>query len=93
MTDQDKRLAIAAAHMPNAHERENSHVFSVWEDGELTMEKCGSLFGQRNCHTQDYGDASKAWDKNLFPMQNSTHGRCNFDNYDSAVAFRKVILG
>lgn len=42
--------AFLAMHSPAARLVENSHVYEIWEDGELTLQKCGSLYGQRNLH-------------------------------------------
>lgn len=29
---------------------EGGHVYQVWQDGEVTLQKCGSLLWQRNLH-------------------------------------------
>lgn len=29
---------------------DGAHVFQVWEDGEMTLTKAGSLYGQRGLH-------------------------------------------
>lgn len=34
---------------PNLRKEEGS-VWEIWEDGEITLQKCGSLYGQRNLH-------------------------------------------
>jgi hypothetical protein len=28
----------------------HSHVYQVWQDGEITLQKCGPLLWQRNLH-------------------------------------------
>lgn len=91
MTDAEKRAAIATYHNPEA--RKEAIVLSVWEDGEITMEKGAELFGHRNCHMLSPGDAAKAWDKELFPMQNAKHGRITVSDQDAARAFAAILLG
>ena len=90
MTQDEMRAAIVKYHTPNA--KEHPMVYSVWEDGEITLEKGGNLFGQRNCHMIDRGRADKAWPVALFPMTNSAHGRILAANEADAAAFRKLIL-
>lgn len=85
-------ITIARYHAPTA--REMGMVYSVWEDGEVTLEKGGALFGQRNLHCMEYGNASKAWPVRLFPIQNhdASHGRIFCANETDAMAFRSAIL-
>ena len=45
--------AVKAAH--NEAYRENSMVCQIWEDGEVTLQKGGSLFGQRTLHCIQIG--------------------------------------
>lgn len=90
MTQDDKIAAIARYHAPEA--KAQSMVYSVWEDGEITIEKGGSLFGQRNLHCVAPGHGCKAWDKNLFPMQNVLHGRILVATNKDAEAFRALIF-
>lgn len=82
--------AILAHHCPEA--KEQNMVYSVWEDGEICLEKGGDLFGQRNVHMIASGNPGKAWAKELFPVQNSTHGRIFCENSEKAYAFAKLIL-
>ncbi len=41
---------IAAAHNPQLATIESGLVHQVWQDGEITAQKCGSLLGRRNLH-------------------------------------------
>lgn len=71
-TEEIVKGAIALLHNPALAERENCHVYQVWEDGEITMTKCGSLLGQRNLHQVHYplpGSVPRDW----FPIQETKH--------------------
>ncbi len=93
LTTEAMIAAITAAHVPAA--RDNPMVYSVWEDGEITIEKGGDIFGQRNCHLIAYGRSDFAWPADLFPVQNyaKDHGRVFVADRDSADAFRRLIIG
>lgn len=82
--------AITKYHDPDAWKK--PMVYSVWEDGEVTLEKGGDLFGLRSLHKIKYGDVSKAWPKELFPAQNTNHGRIFARSGDEAATFSDVIL-
>ena len=53
----------------------HSMVYSVWEDGEITLEKGGVLFGLRNLHMIKGGSDTNKLPSNLFPVTEGTHGR------------------
>lgn len=55
MITEEKFAALLALHSPEAVEVDGM-VYQVWEDGEVTLTKSGSLFGQRNLHTVCTGD-------------------------------------
>lgn len=42
---------VAASHDPRLPRVENTHAYRVWQDGEITAEKGGSLLGRRTLHT------------------------------------------
>lgn len=46
--DEIKQL-IATAHKPELRDREGM-VYQLWENGEITLQKSGSLFGARTLH-------------------------------------------
>jgi hypothetical protein len=50
MTAQELLAKILPLHDPAAAKVEGGHVLQLWEDGEITMTKCGSLLGMRNLH-------------------------------------------
>ena len=50
-------------------------VYQVWEDGEITLTKSGSLLGQRGLHCVTWG-LDKQVNPELFPHQYNGHGFC-----------------
>jgi len=89
-------MATAMERLLELHDpaaRELGMVYSVWEDGEITLEKGGDLFGQRTLHCIAYGVGIKAQPKDAFPWQNTDHGRIFVRNYDDAELARQIILG
>lgn len=66
-------------------------VYQVWEDGEVTLQKCGPLLWQRNLHIIDIGNKSKAVDPTLFPCQYNGHGYI-FTDETGVKAVRDFIL-
>jgi hypothetical protein len=83
---------IASYHSPDAWK--DRMVYSVWEDGEITQEKGGELFGQRKLHTIASGEPAKAWPVELFPTGNvgRTHGRIFCKSDIKAMEFSSFIL-
>jgi hypothetical protein len=51
MTKNEIIQALAKLHTPEA--REQHMVYQVWEDGEVTLQKGGELFGLRHLHMVD----------------------------------------
>jgi hypothetical protein len=73
-----------------AKDVEGSHVCQIWEDGEVTMTKAGSLYGQRRCSVISVGTGlSLPFD--MFPHRNDKHGYifCSFDDYEDKL---KIVL-
>ena len=50
MTSTELQLLIDQHSDDSQAEVEGGHVYQVWQDGEVTLQKCGSLLGQRNLH-------------------------------------------
>ena len=75
MTIEQRCDALLALHSPEQHLVEGM-LYSVWEDGEITLEKAGILFGMRNLHCILPGD-DKAGLPVAMPVPNSdgSHGR------------------
>lgn len=71
--------AFLAMHSPAAILKENDHVYEIWEDGELTLTKCGSLYGQRGLHQIrppfSAGNPNCTIDARLFPEECQSHSR------------------
>ena len=55
MNEQKKHPAeVRAAELDRPDEyKKPGMVYQVWQDGEITLQKCGDLFGQRNLHCID----------------------------------------
>jgi len=87
--------AIAKNSKPELAEVECSMVYQVWEDGEVTLQKCGSLLGLRHLHMIKMGDPSRAVDADLFPHYtenaNGKYGFIYTDN-EGADEVRQLIL-
>ena len=90
MTDQEIRDLIAELHCPEA--RNNSMVYSVWEDGEVTLEKGGELFGLRNLHMIEPGGKTPC-PVDWFPIRNhdGSHGRVFAADKESAERLARAI--
>ena len=78
------RLERMQAFIANHHKPDGwkaNMVYSLWEDGEITLEKGGELFGWRTLHSLVPGTLPEPWPVELFPVKNSagTHGRIYFD--------------
>lgn len=53
-TGETLEQAIARLHDPKWL-KEPGHVYQVWEDGEVTLQKSGDLLWQRNLHMMEFG--------------------------------------
>ena len=71
----------------------NDHmVYEVWEDGEVTLTKGGDLYGQRSLHLQRYGDDSKAFPFECFPLLFGRHGCIQVKTSEEAYEASDLIL-
>ena len=90
--------AFLGMHSPAARLVENSHVYEIWEDGELTLQKCGSLYNQRNLHVIQFaysvGNPNCALDIELFPeeLRNSSGHACIAVNNEAEVKVARKLL-
>lgn len=92
MTLFERAGAFIALHNPEAWRE--PMVYSVWEDGEITLEKGGDLFGHRSMHWLTYGVSTDPLPYNVMPWQNEfKHGRIFVDNEEIAQKARKIALG
>ena len=55
LTIEERTAAVLALHVPE-QKKVDGMLYSVWEDGEITLEKDGNLFGQRRVHRILSGD-------------------------------------
>ena len=61
------------------------HVYKIWNDGEITIEKAGNLYGMRNIHTID--TPVEIWTKyNL-------HKMCKFPMSLSSIESYAIVSG
>ena len=62
--------ALIAQHSNDAlAAEEGGHVYQIWEDGEITLQKSGSLLWQRNLHCIERGFA----EENVLPLSAFPH--------------------
>lgn len=92
MNMQDTIIAVVTAHKPE-HQADNM-VYQVWEDGEITLQKGGSLWGQRTLHTIAFG-GGKSIPIESMPKQNydCSHGYVIVGSNEEAEAVRQLIFG
>lgn len=81
---------INSVHKPELSEV-HGMVYQVWEDGEVTLQKCGDLLWQRTLITTMFGDPGKAINANLFPCEHDGHGYA-FTDREGAIAVHEAIL-
>lgn len=95
MNTQEIKDKLLTFHKPDAWKQ--SMVYSVWEDGEITLEKGGELFGARNLHCIQPGLPERI-PLDLFPKtpDDVNHARIYVDTKkeaDLARAFIENTLG
>ncbi len=68
---------LARYHHPeliaNPEGGDGMHVCEIWEDGEVTLTKGGSLYGQRNLHMIECG-LPRGLPVDVMPMRRGSHG-------------------
>lgn len=81
---------IKALHQPDGWK--SPMVLSVWEDGEITLEKGGEIFGQRNLH-QVYPPLTDgaAVPHSFMPVQDGLHARAYVADEPAALTIRNAI--
>ena len=68
-------------------------VYQVWEDGEITLQKGGSLLWQRNLHCIEPGDERKALPRDALCNKYYEHSFIWAMRHEDAEAARSMILG
>ena len=91
MTKPKTLTALIGLHTHNDLAKQEGMVHQVWEDGERTLTKSGSLLGQRSLHCIDPGVPNKAIDIHMFPHQTNGHGFM-YTTSEGAYALRDAIL-
>lgn len=68
-------------------------VYSVWEDGEVTLEKGGDLFGRRNLHCIIPGNPKPIIRPDSLPVRNSdgSHSRIYVNTHEEAIAAHSLL--
>lgn len=75
LTIEQRCDAFLALHAPEQHLVEDM-LYSVWEDGEVTLEKASSLFGMRTLHCIVPGHPEAGLPVAMpVPNADGTHGR------------------
>jgi len=85
-------LALALSlHRPDEREKEGM-VYQVWEDGEITLQKGGRLFGLRTVHCIKFGSIKKQLNIADFPGQAHGHGYVFVDSHENAEKLSAAII-
>lgn len=92
MTEQqiEQVKALIAEHSNDELSKEEGMVYQVWEDGEITLQKSGSLLWQRNLHCTSMGYDRKL-PIELFPHQNASGHGYMFSTREGCEAIRAFI--
>lgn len=81
---------IKALHQPDGWK--SPMVYSVWEDGEITLEKGGEIFGKRNLHQIYPPLADNAGvPKSFMPIRDGLYSRAYVANEQAALTIRNAI--
>lgn len=87
----DFKALLAQHHNPDLA-KADGHVYQVWEDGEITLQKCGELLWMRNLHCITDALPDRRIAVELFPDTYNGHGYI-FTTRDGAEAVRAAIAG
>lgn len=74
MTLDELKTLIHAVHKPELI-KERSHVFEMWEDGEITLTKAGDLYHQRTIHQMLPPLISTEMAEKVKPLMPLQHGK------------------
>jgi len=77
-------------HRPDEREKEGM-VYQVWEDGEITLQKGGRLFGLRTVHCIKFGGDRQLNIADL-PGQGYNHGYVFVDSHENAEKLSAAII-
>jgi hypothetical protein len=93
MSEETELKALITTHShPELAEIDYEMVCQVWEDGEITLQKGGSLLNQRTLHTIDEGHPDHFVNAALFPHINTSGHGFIYTDRKGALAVRYAIL-
>jgi len=91
MTQSQIEATIKELHRPELAQLEFDLVYQVWEDGSITLQKCGELLWHRYLLCVQPGDPQKAIPIDYFPCTHNGHGFIFADKH-GAERLRSLIL-
>lgn len=91
MNQADTIATVNAMDCPAAAQAEGP-VYQVWEDGEITLQKAGSLLWRRNLRCIEMGNESKALPCDALANKYNNHSFVFLDSHEAAAQARKLIL-
>lgn len=90
ITITDIKNLIASHHNPALAEQDGM-VYQIWEDGEITLQKSGSLLNQRNLHCIAPGIVS-CIPKEYMPVVETNHGYAYIESMEIGQAVRTMMV-
>jgi len=91
MATEQQIIELIVKHNKPELSREHGMVYQVWEDGEITLQKCGDLLWQRSLHSIWPGIEAASVPLDWFPNQTSNHAYI-FTDEIGAKEVRQAIL-
>lgn len=84
--------ACKQAHNPELAKK-SGMLIQIWQDGEITSQKCGELLHQRTLHCliPRINDLSKHVPKESMPEQMYNNGTAFIESFDKAEELRKIL--
>lgn len=78
-------------HSDDSLSLKEGHVYQIWEDGEITIQKSGSLLNQRTLHIVAPAFDGKAAPLSIFPHRNSCKHGWAYVTQEAAYTIRLAI--
>lgn len=82
--------AVKLAHIPDLHKKVGM-VCQLWEDGEITLQKAGDLYGQRNLHMIVPGKIVSIKGSEMPVPAHDGHGFAFIESTEKAAELRKLL--
>lgn len=86
-----EELAFALHSEERAKSNLETHVYMVFQDGEICMTKCGDLLGQRGMHMLEAGVTDAI--PSVFPNKMGENTYAYVDSREEATAIRRALQG